>query len=162
MAAVSQEPVPYMSRTRAYYRALGYQDDYAWAQFDTVPFTPLAKPLRESRLSLIITAGPPDRSNRDVRGRKQVWSGNVASPPLTFDTDLAWDKDSTHVDDRESFLPIDAVLRHVAEGRVGDLAPRFHGVPTEYSHKKTLEHDAPEILRRVREDGADIALLCPL
>ncbi|TAJ34958.1 MAG: glycine reductase, partial [Reyranella sp.] len=24
-------PVPYMARTRAYYRALGYTNDYVWA-----------------------------------------------------------------------------------------------------------------------------------
>jgi hypothetical protein len=35
-------------------------------------------------------------------------------------------------------------------------------VPTEYSQRATSERDAPEILRRCREDGADAALLVPL
>jgi len=35
-------------------------------------------------------------------------------------------------------------------------------VPTEYSQRRTTERDAPEILRRCREDGVEAALLAPL
>lgn len=154
--------IPYMERTRRYYRALGYDNDYVWAQFDDVPFARLSKPLAQARIALITTAGPPDLSNRNPAGRKQVWSGDVTAPPRNFDTDLAWDKESTHVDDRETFLPIDAMRAIVNEKLVGGLCGRFHGAPTDYSHRKTLEHDAPEILRRLREDGADAALLTAL
>ncbi len=45
---------------------------------------------------------------------------------------------------------------------MGSLAARFHGVPTDYSQRRTLENDAPEILERCREDGVDVALLVPL
>lgn len=162
MSPETAAPVPYMERTRNYYRALGYDNDYVWAHFDDVPFARLTKPLAQTRIALVTTAGPPDRSNRDQRGRKQVWSGQVTAPPTTFDTDLAWDKEATHTDDRETFLPIDAVSKLVAEGQIASLAPRFHGAPTDYSHSKTLTHDAPEILRRIREDGADAAILTAL
>lgn len=155
-------PVPYMERTRAYYRALGYSNDYVWAHHEDVPFVRPTKPLREATVALITTAGPPDLSNRDQRNRKHVWSGDVANPPATFDTDLAWDKEATHTDDRESFLPIDAMQRLVADGTLGKLAPRFHGAPTDYSHSKTNEHDAPELLRRLRQDKADAAILTAL
>lgn len=155
-------PVPYMARTRAYYRALGYSNDYAWAHHDDVPFVRPAKPLAAMTVALITTAGPPDHSNRDASRRKQVWSGAVAAPPATFDTDLAWDRDATHTDDRETFLPIDALQRLVADGTVGGLAPRFHGAPTDYSQHKTTGHDAPELLRRLRADAVDAALLTAL
>lgn len=156
------DPVPYMERTRNYYRALGYEKDYVWAHFGDAPFKRLGKPLSAATVALITTAGPPDRSNRDANNRKQVWSGSVNAPPATFDTDVAWDKESTTTEDRESYLPIDAMKSHVASGLIGALAPRFHGAPTDFSHRKTLEHDAPEILRRLREDGADAALLSAL
>jgi hypothetical protein len=156
------EPVPYMERTRRFYRALGYDNDYVWAHFDEVPFARLAKPLTETRIGLVTTAGPPDLSNRDTKRRKQVWSGAVAAPPATFDTDLAWDKEATHTDDRETFLPIEAARALVAVGRIRGLAARFHGAPTDYSHSKTLEHDAPQILAGLREDGADAAVLTAL
>lgn len=152
-------PVPYMERTRNYYRALGYEDDYVWAHFEDVPFAHPAKPLAAMTVALVTTAGPGDRSNRDAKGRKQVWSCDVAAPPASFDTDLAWDREATHMDDRETFLPIDAMRRAVAGGVIGGLALRFHGAPTDYSRRKTMEVDAPEILRRIREDKADAALL---
>jgi hypothetical protein len=162
MAAKTGEPIPYMQRTRAYYRALGYESDYVWATFPDVPFTRLKKPLAKARIGLVTTAGPPDRSNRDAKGRKQVWSGKIAAPPETYDTDVAWDKELTHVDDRETFLPITAASRLVAEGLIGGLTEEFHHAPTDYSHRKTMEHDAPELLRRLTAGGADAALITAL
>ncbi len=156
--AEANAPVPYMERTRRYYRALGYASDYRWATFDNVPFTPPAKPLSELRIALITTASPAD-----FDGEKRVWSGPVSPPPQKLFTDnVAWDKESTHTDDRASFLPIEAASELAAEGIFAGLTARFHGVPTEYSQRKTIEEDAPEILARVRQDGADAAVLCPL
>jgi len=158
----SAPPVRYMERTRAYYRALGYAKDYVWAQHADVPFMRPAKPAGAMTIGLIATAGPGDRSHRDERNRKQVWSGLVASPPASFDTDVAWDRESTHTDDRESFLPIEAAQRLIADGALGALAPRFHAAPTDYSQRKTAEQDAPEILRRLRDDAVDAAILTAL
>ncbi|MGH6680153.1 MAG: glycine reductase [Bradyrhizobium sp.] len=156
--AEADAPVPYMERTRHYYRALGYANDYKWARFDDVPFKHLAKPLSSLRIALLTTASPAD-----FDGVKRVWSGAVSPPPEKLFTDnVAWDKDSTHTNDRASFLPIEAASELAAEGRFAGLTARFHGVPTEYSQWKTKAEDAPEILTRVREDGADAAILCPL
>jgi D-proline reductase (dithiol) PrdB len=151
-------PFKYMDRTRHYYRALGYTRDYIWATFDDVPFSELAKPLSEMRIALVTTASPID-----FDGVKRVWSGPVSPPPpKLFTNNVAWDKDSTHTNDRASFLPIEAAAELASEGLFDGLTPRFHGVPTEYSQRKTLTEDAPQILARVREDGADAVVLCPL
>lgn len=151
-------PIGYMERTRHYYRALGYTRDYVWATSDDVPFTVLSKPLSQSRIALITTASP-----NDFDGVKRVWSGNVApAPPNLYTDNVAWDKESTHTKDRESFLPIETASKLAIEGVFAGLTSRFHGVPTEYSQRKTREEDAPKILTRVREDGADAAVLCPL
>src|SRR3546814_16032473 len=104
------------------------------------------------KVALISTAGPGDRSHRDERNRRHAWSGLVASPPETFDTDMAWDKESTHTDDRETFLPIDAAQRLVADGTLGAPAARFHTAPQDYRQPQTLARDAPEALRRLREE----------
>jgi sirohydrochlorin ferrochelatase len=48
----------------------------------------------------------------------------------------------------------------VAAGRIGSLTPRFHGAPTNRSHRET-EADLAELLRRCREDGADAVVLVP-
>ncbi len=157
------ETVRYMERTRDYYRALGYPSDYVWAHFDDVPFARLDKPLSQARIGLVTTASPPDLGNRDASGQRRVWSEAISAAPAKLFTDnLAWDKESTHTDDRASFLPIEALQERMAEGMVGGLAERFHGVPTEYSQRKTMEIDAPQVLERLRADGADAALLSPL
>jgi D-proline reductase (dithiol) PrdB len=133
-------PVQYMPRTLHYYRALGYDRDNVWATHDHVPFTPLAKPLAESRVALITTASPPD-----FDGVKRVWSGRVSSPPPTLFTDnVAWDKESTHTNDRASFLPIEAVSTLASQGLVAGLTARFHGVPTEYSQRKPALRTRPK------------------
>jgi hypothetical protein len=44
---------------------------------------------------------------------------------------------------------------------VGGLASRFHGLPTNRSHRTTLEADVPELLRRCQKDGVEAALLVP-
>ena len=41
--------VPYMERTRAWYEAQGYERPYRWAQFESVPFQPLEKPLSRKK-----------------------------------------------------------------------------------------------------------------
>ena len=139
-------PIKYMDRTRHYYRALGYTQDYIWATFDDVPFSQPTKPLSEMRIVLITTASP-----LDFDGVKRVWSGHVSPPPPKLFTDnVAWDKESTHTNDRASFLPIETAAELASEGLFGGLTARFHGVPTEYSQRKTLTEDAPEILSRVR------------
>lgn len=159
----AEPAINYMERTRLYYRALGYSNDYQWSHFDDVPFARLARPLAQSRIALITTSSPPDRRNKDARGVKHVWSLPVANPPdRLFTDDLAWDRESTHTDDRESFLPIAAAQALAAEGVFGGLTDHFHGVPTEYSHRKTEAEDAPALLSLLRDERADGAILFPI
>jgi hypothetical protein len=158
--------VSYIDRTREFYAAQGYAEPYVWASHDDAPFAPLRRPLSASRVTVVTTASEwRDQQPREgvLRGGKQVWSGSTAAvPERLFTDDLAWDKQATHTDDVGSFLPLEALAAFAAEGRIGSLAPRFHGVPTDYSQRRTVEQDAPEILRRCREDAVDVALLVPL
>ena len=163
---VERSCVSYIDRTREYYAAQGYAKPYAWAHHTEAPFAPLTKPLAQSRVALITTASPW-REEKPVagvlRGGKQVWSSPTATPPeRLFTDDLAWDKEATHTRDVESFVPIRSLLALAAAGRIGSMAERFHGVPTDYSQRRTTDQDAPAVLARCREDGADVALLVPL
>ncbi len=157
---MTAQPVPYIDRTRRYYAAQGFEKPYAWAQFEDTPFTPPAKPVPESTLALITTAALYDRQASDPRF---VASGETADPPeRLYGNDLSWDRRATHLDDLNSYFPIDQLRELSDAGRVGNLTRRFHCVPTEYSQRRTMTNDAPEVLERCREDGADIALLVPL
>jgi hypothetical protein len=158
----SNAPVRYMERTRLYYRALGYEQDYVWATFDEVPFTRLTKPLSEVTLALLTTIMPPDLADRNSEGQggRVTWARNAETLPVRMSTDhLAWDKESTHTRDRDSYLPIEAVRRHIADGLIGGLARRVYGIPTLYSQRKSIEQIAPEVFGLIKKDGADAALL---
>ena len=154
------QPVAYMERTRRYYEAQGFEKPYRWAHYQSAPFARLPKPLAECVLAVITTAATYNREESDPR---YVDSGSaIDPPPRLFADDLSWDKKATHLDDRGSYLPLEPLREMVEQGRLGALASRFHCVPTEYSQRRTREADAPEILERCREDGADVALLVPL
>jgi hypothetical protein len=158
--------VSYIDRTREYYAAQGYAKPYVWARNTDAPFAPLAKPLGQSRVTVVTTASPW-REDKPVdgvlRGGKRVWSGDTAAPPERLYTDdLAWDKEATHTRDVESYVPLKRLAELADAGRIGCLAARFHGVPTDYSQRRTIEQDAPEILARCREDAVDVAVLVPL
>jgi hypothetical protein len=158
--------VSYMDRTREFYTAQGYERPYAWASHTEAPFTPLPKPLSACQVGVVTTAFPwreQPSGPIGMRGAKEVESSPTWPPPeRLFTADLAWDKAATHTDDVASFVPLVQLRGFAGEKRIGSLAPRFHHVPTDYSARRTREVDAPEILRRVREDGVDVALLTPL
>ena len=48
-----------------------------------------------------------------------------------------------------------------ARGRIGSVAARFHGLPTNRSQRTTIETDCPELVARCKADGADAAILVP-
>lgn len=154
--------VSYIDKSREYYLARGYENPYRWAHFDDVPFTPLKRPLSECVVTLITTAMPQADPSAELLMRG-VFSIPSDNPPPRLSTEgLFWDRPATHTDDLDSFFPIHRLQEYVRERRIGRLAARLHCVPTEYSRRNTVERDAPEILRRCQEDGADAALLVPL
>ena len=54
-----------------------------------------------------------------------------------FTEDLSWDKQATHTEDTESFLPLSSLQALSDDGVIGSLNGRFFGVPTEYSQRRT-------------------------
>jgi hypothetical protein len=155
----------YIDRSRKYYAAHGYDKPYAWAYNRDVPFTVLAKTLAESCVGLITTAGPPDAEARDpADGKdKKPYALTANPPPTRLATEsLFWDKESTHTDDIDSYLPLNRLVEYAKEGRIGSLSPRIYGVPTDYSTGRTLRRYAPQLLEWCREDGVDAVLLSGL
>ena len=163
-------PIPYMQRTREYYAAIGYTTPYRWAHYVEAPFTPLRKPLAEVRVTIVTTAAPyrPDKGDQGPGaayngGAKfyEVYSGDTAQTHDLRISHIGYDRVHTSAKDSNTWFPLPALLRAAAAGRVGGVTRRFHGAPTNRSHRVTIETDAPEILRRCREDGADAAILVP-
>jgi Glycine/sarcosine/betaine reductase selenoprotein B (GRDB) len=163
-------PIPYMRRTRDYYAAIGYSTPYRWAHFVAAPFTPLIKPLRQSKVALITTAAPyqpgkgdqgPGAAYNGSAKFYSVYSGDTAQDHDLRISHIAYDRTHTSATDSGTWFPLPALRRAVEAGRIGGLAARFHGAPTNRSQRVTVETDAPEVLSRVREDGADVAVIVP-
>ena len=161
--------IPYMQRTRDYYLALGYSP-YRWAHFVEVPFTPLRTPLSRAQVALITTAAPvqpevgdqgPGAAYNAAAKFYQVYSASTESVPDLRISHVGYDRLHTSAADINTYLPLARLKEAVAAGRIGALAPRLHGAPTNRSHRVTMETDAPELLRRCREDGVAAAVLVP-
>src|SRR5215470_2249722 len=169
-AAQDDVPIQYMARTRAYYRALGYDAPYRWAHNVDAPFQPLHKPLSQSRITIITTAAPFDPANGDQGpgakyngGAKfySVYDGDTSKAHDLRISHIAYDRTHTSAEDSGTWFPLPQLVRLAREGVIGEVAPRFFGAPTNRSHRVTIETDAPEILKRCREDGVDAAVLVP-
>lgn len=166
-------PVRYIDRTHAWYDAIGTNNHYRYASYLDVPFTPLTAALSKATLGLLTTAAPfqPDKGPQDSKAPY-----NAAAKfykVYTGDTSKDHDLRVSHVgvdrrelsDDSNCWFPLPALRRATAASRIGRIAARFVGVPTNRSQRHTLEVDCPEILARCREDRIDAALLvanCPV
>lgn len=170
MADPHDAPIEYMQRTREWYLALGYGNPYRWAHHDEVPFHRLARPLSESTVALVTTAAPyqPDKGPQGPGAPYNaaakfyaVYSGDSAIDHDVRIAHVAIDRKHTSMEDIGTWFPLKLMRELVGRGRIGTLARRFHGMPTNRSQRHTVEVDAPELLARCREDGVDAAVLVP-
>jgi len=160
------------------YRFLDYasrQVMKAWAARQkpgVIPFTPLRKPLRESTVALVSTAGVARRDDRpfDQEGeRRDPWWGDPSFRVIPLGTT---ERDvrlyHMHIDPRfgESDLDVVLPMRRLEElcreGVIGRPAPTHYSLmgyilePAEL-----LENSAPAIARRMRAERVDAAALVP-
>jgi hypothetical protein len=173
-APAHDEPIPYMQRTRDYYQALGYGSPYEWAHYSDVPFHRLARPLSQGRVAIITTAAPylPGKGDQGPRAPYnaaakffRVYSGDTAKDHDLRISHVAIDRKHTTAEDIATYFPLNELRQRAASGRIGSVAARFHGAPTNRSHRVTLEVDCPEIVGRCQADSVDAAILvanCPV
>jgi hypothetical protein len=121
-------------------------------------------------VTIITTAAPyrPDKGDQGPGapyngGAKfyEVYSGDTSHQHDLRISHIGYDRVHTSAEDNGTWFPLPQLLRLRNQGRIGAVTRHFHGAPTNRSHRVTVETDAPEILRRCREDGADVAVLVP-
>ena len=168
-APADDAPIPYMQRIRDYYVTLGYGAPYEWAHYAGVPFHRLEKPLADACVTVVTTAAPyqPDKGDQGPGAPYNaaakfytVYSGDTDRDHDLRISHLAIDRKHTTAEDSNTWFPLPLMRRLAQEGRF-ELSPRFHGAPTNRSHRTTLEVDAVEILGRCRQDAIDAAILVP-
>jgi len=164
------QPIRYIERTRNYYLGLGYDNPYVWAHYIKVPFTRLKKPLSQSVLGLITTAVQFDPSKGDQGpGAPYNAAAKFYEPyktPINQKQDLriahvGIDRKNANMEESECWFPLVAARRVVEMGRLQMVSPNFYGLPTNRSQRHTLEIDAPIILKMLRADNVDVAVLIP-
>jgi D-proline reductase (dithiol) PrdB len=170
LAAPHDAPIPYLQRIREYYAGLGYGVPYEWARYAHVPFHRLSRPLAECRVTIVTTAAPfqpgkgdqgPGAPYNAAAKFYTVYSGDTARDHDLRVSHVAIDREHTTAEDPGTYFPLPELRRAAARGRIGGVAPRFHGLPTNRSHRATLEVDCREVLARCQADAADAALLVP-
>lgn len=130
-------------------------------------WTPLTKPIAQSRVALLTTAGAHLRSQPpfDLDNEHGDWSHRE----IPGDTDLAdlavshGHYDTTDANtDPNIVLPLAALRTLVAVGEVGAVAPVHVGmmgwIP---DGRPVVEQTAPAVARLLTESGADVAVLTP-
>lgn len=171
--------VRYIAKTREYYHSLGYEKSYGWSHNETAPFTPLKKPLAECRVTLISTAGftlvPEGGFGEEELKRIKTGGSNMGSYDLEVwpvPSDIPeekilyvvanHDRSQSDMSDPNTFFPVSRLREFRDEGVLGSLAANYYRLKENYSQKKTLRVDAPEVLRLCKEDRVDVALMSPV
>jgi len=162
--------VRYIDRTRDYYLKQGYEKPYAWAHHNDVPFTPLSKPLSQCKVGLLTTSEiaihyDEEREENPIReeGFRSVYAipADTATEKL-YSRTSSYDSYATHLDDVNSFFPLDRMHEAVADGRIGSCPERFCGAYNNYSKNKVLNEEAPTALAFCRQDNVDAMIMAPV
>ena len=164
-------PIPYMRRTRDYYKAIGYTTPYRWAHYLQAPFTPMTKPLSQCNVAIITTAAPYQPGKGD-QGPGAAYNGSakfyqVYSGDTNGDHDLRISHigyDRIHTDgDRQQFLVSAAGVaprRRGGQNRAGRAT-----LPWRADQSQPSRHDrngcAGIAGARARADGVDAVIVVP-
>ncbi|MGB5293914.1 MAG: glycine/sarcosine/betaine reductase selenoprotein B family protein [Thermoanaerobaculia bacterium] len=105
---------------------------YRWRRIDPVPWAPLEKPLSESRVGLVSTAGLTLIGQKPCS--KEVKGGDPCYREIPWDTEVSqlvenhrsgsWDHTGVEQDMNVAF-PLDRMRELLEQGRVGSLAERY-------------------------------------
>ncbi|PDW02652.1 glycine/sarcosine/betaine reductase selenoprotein B family protein [Candidatus Viridilinea mediisalina] len=144
--------------------ARGYQA----LRFDSIPFTPLTKPLPECRIALVTTGGihrrdQPPFNMADARGDASYRRISTTTP----DAELTVTHDYYNHDDvRRDFnilFPRELLHNLAQQGQIGSLSDCYSFMGhIEPPHRTTLiQQTAPEVAVQLRQEQVDAVLLTP-
>ena len=162
----TSDPIEYITNITDRYNSLGYKP-YRWYHADEPPaFTPLKKPLSESRVGLISTSGAyvvgqiayfykDDTSIREIP--KDTPTEQIHFSHITENYLVNPRKDPNCI------FPIDALRDAEQDGTIGELAPElFSCMGGVYSQRRVREETIPELRARFQAQAVDTVLLVPM
>ena len=143
---------------------------YKWRRIDPVPWAPLRKPLAESRLGVVSSAGlsVPGQEAFDTKAK----GGDITFREIPAEIDPAellenhrsqsWDHRGVEQDKNLAF-PIERARELVTSGRIGSLSSRFISVMGSITAPGRFVRDSlPRIADIFEREEVDVALLVPV
>ncbi|HET9492354.1 MAG TPA: glycine/sarcosine/betaine reductase selenoprotein B family protein [Methylomirabilota bacterium] len=132
---------------------------------DTTPFTKPFRPLSACRLAIVTTAGLHRRGDRPFGPGEQTYRAIPADTPaadiVQSHTSIGFDRVPIIRDLNISF-PLDRVRELVTRGELGGLGPRHYSFMGAQREVGRIERETgPEVGRRLRDEGVDLALITP-
>lgn len=163
---MNPSPVEYIRRTRATYDKLGYPP-YAWFAAEDAPaFTPLSKPLSESRLGMVSSAGVYALGQVAYYYKDDTSIRRIPRTTSVRDLRFSHITENYLVEARQdpcTVFPIEALATLQAAGRIGELADNYlscmGGI---YSQKRVVNELIPNLEQAVADERLDVLLLVPL
>ncbi|MBI2909245.1 MAG: hypothetical protein HYX92_16495 [Chloroflexi bacterium] len=156
-------PINYIEKVRAAYPS---QRPYQWSTYDTSPWTPMTKPLRECRVALIGSSGvhlknqtPFDADSKgDISFREIPKDVNVADLTITHR-----DYDHTDADeDVNCVYPLERMRELEKEGFIGELAPmNYTFCGRIFFRTSLLKEMAPGLVHRLTMESVDVGFFVP-
>jgi D-proline reductase (dithiol) PrdB len=131
---------------------------------DSAPFTRLRKPLIESRLALVTTAGIHLRDDAPFVGGDQSFRAiPAATPPSAIvqsHASIGFDRTAFQRDINVVF-PVDRIRELVQRGEIGSLGATFYSfMGAQRPPYDTLLRDSgPTVAKRLRADGVEVVFL---
>ena len=131
---------------------------------DSAPFTRLRKPLSESRLALVTTAGIHLRGDPPFTGGDQSFrvipADTKPSEIVQSHVSIGFDRTAFQRDINVVF-PVDRVREFVARGEIGSLSPTYFSFmgAQRPPYDRLLQDTGPEVAQRLRANGVDVVFL---
>ncbi len=145
---------------------------YSFSRFaiGAMPAARMARPLASARVALVTTAGMHEPGQADFDHEKK--GGDVSFREISNEAETARLREShrssafdhTGVEaDRNLAFPLDRFRELRARGEIGELNRRhFSFMGSIIKPQALIEETAPEVARRLREDGVTAVFLTPV
>jgi len=138
-------------------------------EHDDTPWAPMAKPLSQSKLGLVTTAGLHLRTDKPfiaVHGGgdtsfRVIPRSAKADEILQSHTSIGFDHTGIYRDINVTF-PIDRLQELVDQKKIGSLSDNYYsfmGALRDVSD--IVENTGPEVARRLKDEGVEVVLLTP-
>ena len=160
------KPISYVDELNKHYGSMGFPP-YQWTINDSAPLTTPAKPIKESRVSILTSGGVSHCSmpgfDPDARNDHRLDEVHVNVDTKDFEINDSYYNHDDADTDINCIYPIDRLKEMAVNGLIGSIAPRLWSgfMGRIYNRTKLIEDSIPEFIDKLREDEIDVLVTAP-